>query len=434
MLKPYDSTIQSITTDFQHRKEQLKIKKTFIHQNTLPKLPVPPLNHTKVKLLEWIEPLVSDDQYEKTRQVVHQFFQPGGDAEKLQHQLRKWDQSRDGSWLTPLWEDMYLTHRGSLPLTSNFNILLEANQAEIASKISFLLRELYHAIINETLEPHFFKGKPLDMEQYTKVFRSVRIPQLDRDTFYVAEQDKNDNHVVILYRNNVYKVPMTNAKGVPYSIDAISSAIESSFKKDAYEKESINVSIFTTAERNEAAQLYHKLKQSKVNADTLETIADSLAVISIDEYSETSQEALENLMLHPTNKYFDKTIQIVLTKNGEVGFNIEHSAVDGMTVSTVVGHIFNGLQKELIQTDCRTDEPRIEKKEWDLSEDVKIRLEQLRLKYLAQSKEFSLLKTTFNEFGAEKIKELQMSPDAFFHMAFQLARTIPNVRRIQQCL
>ncbi|GAA0308195.1 carnitine O-acetyltransferase [Gracilibacillus halotolerans] len=405
-----------------HRKEQLKIKKTFVHQHTLPKLPVPPLNHTKVKLLEWIEPLVSNEQYEKTRQVVHQFFRPGGDAGKLQQQLRAWDQARDGSWLTPLWEDMYLKHRGSLPLTSNFNILLEANQTDIAGKISFLLRELYHSIIDETLEPHFFKGKPLDMGQYTKLFRSVRIPQLDKDTFYVAEHDKKDNHVVILYKNNVYKVPVTNEEGIPYSIDAISSAIQSRLEKDADENDSVNVGIFTTAERDEAAQLYNKLKQSNVNADTLQTIADSLAIISIDECSETSQEALENLMLHPTNKHFDKTIQIVLTKNGEVGFNIEHSAVDGMTVSTVVGHIFNGLQKELIQTDCCTEAPRIEKKEWDLSEDVKIRLEQLRFKYLAQSKEFSLLKTTFNDFGAEKIKELQISPDAFFHMALQLAQ------------
>src|SRR5690606_38743534 len=156
ILYPY-SEIQRITEDMHHRKEQLKIKKTFVHQHTLPKLPVPPLNHTKVKLLEWIEPLVSNEQYEKTRQVVHHFFQPGGDAEKLQKQLRAWDQARDGSWLTPLWEDMYLEHRGSLPLTSNFNILLEANQTDIAGKISFLLRELYHSIIDETLEPHFFK-------------------------------------------------------------------------------------------------------------------------------------------------------------------------------------------------------------------------------------------------------------------------------------
>lgn len=75
---------------------------------------------------------------------------------------------------------MYLKNRESLPLTSNFNILLESNLTNLAGKISFLVRELYHAIIDETLEPRFFKGKPLDMGQYTKLFCSVRIPQPEK--------------------------------------------------------------------------------------------------------------------------------------------------------------------------------------------------------------------------------------------------------------
>lgn len=215
-------------------------------------------------------------------------------------------------------------------------------------------------------------------------------------------------------------MPVTNEDGIPYSSEAISTAIESSLQTANHE--SLNVGIFTAIERNEAAKIYDELKQSNINADTLKTIADSLVVISIDDVSETSQEALENLMLHPANKYFDKTIQIVITKNGEIGFNIEHSAVDGMTVSNVVGHIYNGLQKEFIQTNCSSEQPKILKKDWELSNKMKEKLEQLQQKYLEQSKEFSLLKTTFTKFGAEKIKNLKISPDAFFHMALQLAK------------
>src|SRR5690625_7282035 len=88
---------------------------------------------------------------------------------------------------------------------------------------------------------------------------------------------------------------------------------------------------------------------SKVNAETLQSIADSLVVISVDEESKNPKEASKNLMLNSTNKYFDKTIQIILTKQGEVGFNIEHSVVDGTSISAVVSYIVRGLQEDPLQ-------------------------------------------------------------------------------------
>lgn len=401
----------------------------------MPTLPIPSLQETKSKLLEWIKPLVSEEQYKKTKQVAETFFAEGGEAEKLQQKLQEFDCDRDGSWLTPLWEDMYLKHRDSLPLTSNFNILLnrvQQPQPQLAGKICFLMREFYHKMIDETLEPQFFKGNPLDMGQYTKLFRSMRMPQKNRDGFYVADYDKKANHVLVLYNNNFYQVPVTNEEGIPYSAEAISSAIEAKVFRD--KRDGVNVGVFTTAERNEAAEIYDKLKRSTVNDHNLQLIADSLFILSFNRVSETSEEALENLMLHPGNKYFDKTIQIVITKHGDIGLNIEHSAVDGMTISTVVSHIYEGIHKEHRQTSCISEQPEVQKLEWEITHEMEERLEQLEETYFEKTKELSLLTTTFTDFGKEKIKELRLSPDAFFHMALQLAqyRTYGEFRSVYE--
>lgn len=411
----------------------MKIKKTFIHQIDLPKLPIPPLQETKSKLLEWLKPLVSHEQYAETEKVVEHFFKEGGEAEKLQQKLREWNRHQDGNWLTPLWDDMYLQHRNSLPLTSNFNILLNrVQQPQLAAKICFLIREFYHMIIDETLEPQFFKGKPLDMTPYMKLFRSVRIPQKNSDRFYVADFEKRANHVVILYNNHFYRLPVTNEEGIPYSVDAISRAIKTKVFRD--KSEGVNIGVFTTAERNEAAEIYVKLKQSPANAENLQMIADSLFILSIDQESESSEEALRNLMLHPCNKYFDKTIQIVITKHGDIGLNIEHSAVDGMTISTVVSHLNKGLQKEYSETAYLSEPPEVRKLEWRLTQEMEERLEQLETTYLEKTKDLSLLTTTFADFGKENIKELRLSPDAFFHMALQLAmfRTYGEFRSVYE--
>ena len=79
------------------------------------------------------------------------------------------------------------------------------------------------------MEPVTINEIPLDMGQYKNFFRSVRIPRLEIDEFNVAEFDKKNNHVVILYKNNVYKVNVTNSEGAIYQSEEIATAIERTF-------------------------------------------------------------------------------------------------------------------------------------------------------------------------------------------------------------
>lgn len=405
----------------------MTINNSFTSQGKLPLLPIPPLSSTKSKLIEWIKPLVDNKQLQKSKAVIEYFFAENGDAEKLQEKLYEWDQDTDGSWLTPFWDDAYLKHRNSLPTSMNFNVLLNKDESKnantimgTAGKISFLVTELYHDIIDGKFESQIKKVNPVNISQFYKFFRSVRIPQLERDGFNVADFDKRNNHVVLLYKNNVYKVPVTNSEGLMYKSMDITAAIEAVITKET--TEGVNVGIFTTAERDEATHVYNELQQSKVNANTLQIIADALVVISIDEESKDSEAAIKNLMLHASNKYFDKTIQIIITKYGALGFNMEHSAVDGTSVAFVISHVSKGLKRELPQVDHMSHKPIVEKVGWELSDAIRGKLAQFEKDHLKRRGNYSLHPKNFTDFGAEQIKQMKFSPDAFFHMALQLAQ------------
>ncbi|MDS9470689.1 choline/carnitine O-acyltransferase [Sporosarcina pasteurii] len=400
---------------------------------------MPPLTSTHTKLLEWIKPLVDEKQFNNTANALQHFFERNGDAEKLQEKLYQLKNNTEGSWLTPFWEDKYLKYRGSLPTGMHFNILVDRPRlkkapttAELAGKVSFSVAEYYHKIIDGEVKPVTIKGVPLDMGQYKKFFRSVRIPKVNRDQFRVASFDKRNNFVIIIYKNHMYQVNVTNENGEIYQSKMITEAIENIFQTE--QQEGMNVGLFTTAERDEAAQIYNDLKISKVNADNLQAIADSLIVISIDEDSDNSQEAIENLMLNSQSKYYDKTIQLVITKKGRIGYSIEHTAVDGTTIFAVISYVNEGFAEETEEIIYTDEKPTSTKLDWEVSEEIEQSLRKLAEKSKQRKNEYHVKTATFEEFGADKIKRMRLSPDAFFHMALQIAqyRTFGTLKSVYE--
>src|SRR5699024_4391899 len=135
---------------------------------------------------------------------------------------------------------------------------------------------------------------------------------------------------------------------------------------------------FTAADREDAAEVYELLHLEEENAATLKAIAESLVIISIDQESKYAKETIKNLMLHADNKYFDKTIQIVITNNGQIGFNLEHTVVDGTSIATLVDYINQGI-KDLMPWDIQNElAPKIKKKSWIISKELSEKLNEIK--------------------------------------------------------
>lgn len=415
------------------------IKKLFDLQDELQTFPLPTVESTAHHLIEWVKPLVNEAQLNETKRVADEFFQAGGAGEKLQQKLEQLKEEAEYNWLTPFWEDHYLKYRGSLPTGMHFNILVDRphlpivpTTAELAGRASYLVAEYYHQIIDEKIEPMFLKGTPLDMEQFKYFFRSVRVPQLYRDSFVVSDFDKENNFIIFIYKNYMYQVPVTNAQGEIYPSAHIAEAIDEIMEDER--KDGVNIGLFTTAERDEAAHIYNDLKTNPENERNLEMLADALIVISADEDSETSEDALENLMLNPKSKYYDKTIQLSITKRGRFGYSIEHTAVDGTTIFSVISHINDGFKEGYVEQFFTDEKPVAKPLVWDLTEEVEERLRILDEVSAERRETYLIDSSKVQSFGAETIKQLRISPDAFFHIALQLAqyRTFGELKSVYE--
>ncbi|AXH99362.1 choline/carnitine O-acyltransferase [Sporosarcina sp. PTS2304] len=400
---------------------------TFSNQYKLPQLPIPALADTKKKLLSAIRPLVSNAQYQETLQAVKLFFEDTGEAQKLQAKLTEWDQRIEGSWLKPFWYELYVTSREPLHTSSNFNILVDNvtfrtnySVASLAGKVCRSVAELYQAIRNGEVEPQKIKGVPIDTSQYPNFFRSIRIPRRRCDTYEVATSTKEPIFIVLMYKGHCYKLQVVDDNNIMLTSNILSDAILSIFTSE--NTRGPNVGMMTTAMRDRAADIYEQLVVSEVNEKTLQQIANALVVVSIDEESSTAAEALTNLFISGSNKWFDKTFQIVLTKTGEIGYSVEHTAVDGTTSFAVIEYIQNKLITNDNERSETVNKAIVKKLPWEISVNVQSELNELERANKETVEGYTVVSKNFNSFGTQEIKRLKFSPDSFFHMALQVAQ------------
>lgn len=105
---------------------QKSVIPTMHFQRSLPRLPVPELKLTCERYLKAQQPLLSTNDYLKTKEIVNNFEH--NDGKMLQDMLKnKNNLNKNTSYITKDWFDMYLSDRTPLPI--NYNPLLVFKQS-----------------------------------------------------------------------------------------------------------------------------------------------------------------------------------------------------------------------------------------------------------------------------------------------------------------
>ena len=99
---------------------------TFGNEDSLPRVPLPTLEGSCERFLEWCRPLVDGDELQATEVAVASFLQADGPAQTLQAALERYN-CDDGapSWLEAFWRDRYLGRRDRTAINANFFFLFE---------------------------------------------------------------------------------------------------------------------------------------------------------------------------------------------------------------------------------------------------------------------------------------------------------------------
>ncbi|EAS45715.1 choline/carnitine O-acyltransferase [Photobacterium profundum] len=405
---------------------------TFSCQKELPIMPVPSLNKTCHKLIEWAEPLLTQKEQTRTKKVIDQFLQPGGEGEKLQNELIKWGSKHAPSnWSAAAWQDIYLESRGPLAINSNVFYYLKSkldvktcSQANIAAALIVSIYNFISLIDKKELTVDMQKDMPLCMNQYKNLFSSIRIAQQGMDKFKVSSSRK---HIVAMHNQRIFQVDILDEKGNVRSPSSIESDLDCIISISG---EGQNVGVLTTMPRDTWAKSRANLLQISINnRESMTVIEDAAFVLCLDENTPDEINEVSKQLLHGdgSDRFFDKSLQFIVFKNGKTGINFEHTGVDGSVMLRLVAHIYDTIDKVSVdEKDAFTDTEgslaqRVKEVEFDLGSVLTQTTRAAVDLFVQHSANNQIRVLNFKPFGKNQIKQFGVSPDAFVQLALQLA-------------
>ena len=207
---------------------------TFGNEDRLPRVPLPTLEESCDRFLQWCGPLLTADERAATETAVASFLRPGGPARQLHAALERYD-AADGvhSWLDTFWPYRYLGRRDRIALNANFFFLFEdSDQGRVERAAGLVAAAVgYKLLIDEQLiPPAIQRGEPLSMEQNKYVFSATRIPGPVQDSVRTPYSEdwpgpSRERHIVVFVRGNMFRLDVIGPNGRPHALDEIAAGL-----------------------------------------------------------------------------------------------------------------------------------------------------------------------------------------------------------------
>ena len=217
--------------------------------------------------------------------------------------------------------------------------------AGVAGALSASFARWFVALCNGQVPLETIKGTPLCMNQYLWLLGTTRIPAEGTDYRFTTHRS---THAAVLVGGLYYKVEVIRdgqalgAEEIAASLRAVMQDAAVRLADREQSKTDLDVGVMTAWDRNLWAQARKDILSSSFeNARSLHDVETAIFVIALDPSAridpsrETSKEFSRFFLDNSAkNRYFDKSIQLIVDGGGRAGVNFEHSWGDGAAVVT----------------------------------------------------------------------------------------------------
>jgi carnitine O-acetyltransferase len=410
--------------------------RTFGNEDRLPRVPLPTVEETCERFLEWTAPLLTPEEAATTQAAVTAFLRPDSPAHKLHAALEKYNATEGvHSWLDTFWPSRYLGRRDRIALNANFFFMFNDSTLGQIDRAAGLIAAAvdYKLLLDaEAVPPMIQRGQALSMEQNKFLFSTTRIPGVPQDSVRRPYSDEwpgpsDARHIVVFVRGNMFRMEVIGPDGAPYALDDLAVGLQAAVKAGA-EPAPLDTTVghLTTKARADWAQTRHVLMaKNPGNAAAIDTIETALFCVCLDDLTPKDKLEACDVMLRgrSENRWFDKAVSLLVFADGTAGINVEHCGLDGTTILNFVDAILAGTPDEhAARSGARPQgEPPIEPVEFILDDSLRAEITAAADSFAQFCADTVSTVLEFDDFGGNVAKKLGVSPDAFVQLAYQLA-------------
>lgn len=408
--------------------------RTFGNDDRLPRVPLPTLEASCARFLEWCTPLLTAQELAATETTVAELLRPDGPARTLHAALQRYDADAGvHSWLDSFWPHRYLGRRDRIALNANFFFLFEdSEQDQVERAAGLVAAAVDHklSIDEQRLAPVLQRGQPLSMDQNRYLFSATRIPGAVQDsarTPYSAgwPGPSRQRHIVVFVRGNMFRLDVLGPDGAPHSLAELGAGLQAVLAAGANPAApDTSIGHLTTKARAEWATSRQALLDCHPgNAEQLDVVETALFCLCLEDLAPADPREASDQLLHgdSANRWFDKSFSLIVFQDGTAGINGEHCLLDGTTIVGLIDAIL-GSSERVTETAGPQRIPASSPVDFVLDAGLRADVRGAAAAFASYAADTASATLSVEGFSSDRAKQLGMSPDAFAQLAFQLAQ------------
>ncbi|XP_015604100.1 carnitine O-acetyltransferase isoform X2 [Cephus cinctus] len=410
-----------------------------LNMKPLPKQPVPELKKTMERYLKSLKPLLTESEYRNSEKLANDFIKDDGPGIMLHKKLLERFEKTE-NWMSEWWlQKAYLGYRAPVIVNSSPGTVGPpqefSSQREMqvfAARVIRAICEYDRMVKSQSMKQEAVRDIPLDMQPYAMILGTHRQPNDGCDNLLHTD---NARHAIILSNNHFFKLDLYDNVGEPIHERKLAAAIKDILDRSCTPAKPVGV--LTGNCRDTWVQDYSLLKDLGQNHTIFNVIENSLFILCLDkpvakecfkEKNNASVRAVQSMTglsmsTNSGNRWHDKTVQYIVSSDGFVGMEYEHSPCEGVPIAVLHDHVLRYIDSKgncLISDDSK-DFSRAELLKFELNDNLEVAMEKAARRVEGISQDIDMECFTFMDFGADTIKKLKLSPDSFIQIAMQVA-------------
>ena len=348
LMKPWDKYVYECDGDYR--------KETFLEdhiggplyekQKDLPRLPIPSLEDTIKRFLPTALPLARTKEEEMALKAACKSFPE--QAKMLHDRLndRRESDMKDSSWLQQWWNQLgYLQVRDSVvhnvsyffhfreDPTIDHDTSVAVNIQRAAAAL-FATGEFRKQVCSGQL-PAEQVGRNkthLCSTAYKYMFNACRIPSKGQDSYHIYDPSRC-SHAIVARKGHFFSIEIVDELGDPLPITVIEKQLEKCVEiANSLPSSRPKLGVLTSTNRDNWADTREKLLTygGEKMKKALEILQSGALVVNLDDEEPISRQECGVLFLSGdlssgNNRWFDKSINLIVANNGRAGVLGEHS-------------------------------------------------------------------------------------------------------------